>query len=184
MKRFFLFPVPALLLAFNCAHAQTMSLDGKQSQIKVAVSATIDSFTGQLEKYQADIDWPRHAILPDKASVSFDFKDLKTGNPKRDQAMLTWLDHSSQPDCTFTLTGWEMLGTTNYAKGTITIHGVKREIAMPVTVEHNGTTGTITGTADLNYRDFNLPIIRKMLFLTVDPHLHVLFHLAGTVPAK
>ena len=160
MKRFFLFPVPALLLAFNCARAQTMSLDGKQSQIKVAVSATIDSFTGQLEKYQADIDWPRHAILPDKASVSFDFKDLKTGNPKRDQAMLTWLDYPSQPDCTFTLTGWEMLGITNYAKG------------------------TITGTADLNYRDFNLPVIRKMLFLTVDPHLHVLFHLVGTVPAK
>lgn len=184
MKLNYLFSVPALLLAFNHAQAGQLSLDSKQSKIEVSVSATIDSFVGQLEKYQADIDCASNTNLPDKASVSFDFKDLKTGNPKRDKEMLNWLDYSKEPACTFTLTDWKTAGTTNLADGTITIHGVKKEIEMPVTVGHTGTNCEITGSADLNYRDFNLPIIRKMLLLTVDPHLHVAFHLVGTLPAK
>lgn len=184
MKLNYLFPLPALLLAFNHAHAGQLTLDRKQSKIEVAVSATVDSFVGQLEKYQADIDCAPAVSLPDKASVTFDFKDLKTGNSSRDQEMLKWLDYSLQPSCSFTLTNWKTVGTTNFAEGTITIHGVKKTIEMPVTVGNTGTNCSITGTADLNYRDFDLPIIRKMLVLTVDPHLHVAFHLVGTLPAK
>ena len=33
------------------------------------------------------------------------------------------------------------------------------------------------------HRDFNLPKIRKMLVLVVDPHLTVTFHLVGKLPA-
>lgn len=184
MKLNCLFSVPALLLAFNHAHAELLSVDSQQSKIEVAVSATVDSFVGQLEKYQADIDCASNTNLPDKAAVTFDFKDLKTGNPKRDTEMLKWLDYSTKPSCRFTLTDWKTVGATNFAEGTITIHGVKKTIEMPVTVGQTGTHLTIAGSADLNYRDFDLPIIRKMLVLTVDPHLHVSFHLVGTLPAK
>jgi polyisoprenoid-binding protein YceI len=184
MKLKYLFSLPALLLALNCAQAEKFSLDSQQSRIQVAVSATIDSFVAHLSKYQADIDCETNSELPDEADVSFDFKDLKTGNPSRDKAMLKWLDHSATPSCHFVLSDWKIVGATNYAVGTIMIHGIKREIEMPVTVEHAGDRCDITGTADLNYRNFNLPIIRKMLLLTVDPNLHVSFHLVGTLTAK
>lgn len=184
MKLNYLLSLPALLLAFNCAHAELLSVDSKQSKIDVSVTATVDSFVGHLENYQANIDCSPTSSMPDKASVTFDFKDLKTGNPSRDTEMLKWLDYSTKPSCNFTLSNWKTVGTTNYAEGSITIHGVKKSLAMPVTVGQTGTNYIITGTADLNYRDFDLPIIRKMLLLTVDPHLHVSFHLVGTIPAK
>jgi polyisoprenoid-binding protein YceI len=184
MKRYCLIVLPALLLAFNPAHAEKLSLDTQQSKIEAAVKATSDSFVGELATYQADIDCASDSDLPDKASVSFDFKDLKTGNPSRDKAMLKWLDYSTTPSCNFILTGWKTVGATNLASGTITIHGVKKDIEMPVTVKHSGNHCDITGTAELNYRDFNLPIIRKMLMFTVNPHLRVSFHLAGTLGAK
>jgi polyisoprenoid-binding protein YceI len=184
MKLNYLLSLPTLLLAFNCAHAELLSVDSQQSKIEVAVSATVDSFVGHLENYKANIDYTPTSSVPEKASVTFDFKDLKTGNPSRDKEMLKWLDYSTKPSCNFTLSNWKTLGATNYAEGSITIHGVKKTLDMPVAVGQTDTNYTITGTADLNYRDFDLPIIRKMLLLTVDPHLHVSFHLVGTIPAK
>lgn len=184
MKLKYLFSLPALLLALNCALAEKLSLDSQQSKIQVAVSATIDSFVAHLAKYQVSIDCATNSELPDKAEVSFDFKDLKTGNPNRDQAMLKWLDHSATPSCNFVLTGWKTVGATNFAAGTITIHGIKKKVEMPVSVERSGNHCDISGTANLNYQDFNLPIVRKMLLLTVDPHLNVSFHLVGTLSVK
>ena len=182
--KYFLALPAGLLPIVNHAQAGQLAVNREQSQIEVAVSATIDSFVGDLEKYQADIDCAPGTKLPAKAKVSFDFQDLKTGNPSRDKEMLKWLDHSKDPDCTFTLADWKTVGTTNYADGTMVIHGVTRKIQMPVTIAHTGTNYDISGSADLNYHDFNLPTIRKMLFLTVDPHLHVTFHLVGTLPAN
>lgn len=185
MRLKYFLALPALLLpVLNHAYAGQFTVNSQQSQIEVAVSATIDSFVGHLQKYQASIDSTPNSQLPDKATVSFDFKDLKTGNSSRDKEMLKWLDYSKDPDCTFTLANWKTVGTTNYADGTIVIHGVKKKIQMPVAVEHSGTNCDISGSADLNYHDFKLPTIRKMLFLTVDPHLHVTFHLVGTLPTK
>jgi polyisoprenoid-binding protein YceI len=184
MKLICLFSLPALLLVLNDAHAELLSLDRQQCKIEVAVSSTIDSFVGQLEKYQANIDCSPTSSVPAQASVTFDFKDLKTGNPSRDTEMLKWLDYPAKPSCNFILTNWKTSGTTNYAEGTLAIHGVKKAVEMPVVVTSTGTNWIITGTADFNYRDFDLPIIRKMLVLTVDPNLHVAFHLVGTLPAK
>jgi polyisoprenoid-binding protein YceI len=163
------------------AGAAPLEVDYKQSKIDVAVTATVDSFVGHLEKYEASVDCDAVTNLPTKAAVSFNFSDLKTGNPDRDVEMLKWLE-TSNPKSTFALTGWQQSGTTNLAVGELTIHGVKKSIQMPVTAKNTGGTWDITGEANFDYRDFNLPKIRKMLVLVVDPHLQVTFHLVGKVP--
>ena len=81
------------------------------------------------------------------------------------------------------MTGWQQSGTTNLAVGELTIHGVKKSIQMPVTAKNINGIWDITGEADFDYRDFNLPKIRKMLVLVVDPHLQVTFHLVGKISA-
>jgi polyisoprenoid-binding protein YceI len=97
--------------------------------------------------------------------------------------MLKWLEYTTNPKATFTLTGWQQNGTTNLAVGELTIHGVKKSIEMPVIAKNTGDNWDITGEADFDYRDFELPKIRKMLLLVVDPHLKVTFHLIGKLPA-
>lgn len=163
--------------------AAPLEVDYQHSKINVDVHATIDSFVGQLDKYTATVDCEPATNLPVKAAVSFDFKDLKTGKPDRDVEMLKWLDYGSNPTATFTLDGWKQDGTTNLALGDLTIHGVKKAIQMPVTIQHADGNWDITGEAAFDYRDFNLPKIRKMLMLVVDPHLKVTFHLVGKTPA-
>jgi hypothetical protein len=66
--------LPALLLAFNCAHDELLSVDNKQTKIKVAVSASVDSIVGHLEGYKANIDYTPTSSVPDKAIVTFVLK--------------------------------------------------------------------------------------------------------------
>jgi polyisoprenoid-binding protein YceI len=165
------------------AGAAPLEIDYKQSKLDVVVSATIDSFVGHLDKYQTTVECDGSTNLPAKAAVSFNFSDLKTGNTDRDAEMLKWLEYPNTPTASFALTGWKTIGTTNIAVGQITIHGVKKAIEMPVTVKNSAGSLDIIGEAALDYRDFNLPKIRKMLMLVVDPHLKVKFHIVGKLPA-
>ena len=68
------------------SRAATLEIDPQQSKIEVVVSSTIDSFVGHLEKYRALVRCDSKAVLPAETDVSFDFTDLKTGNPDRDAA--------------------------------------------------------------------------------------------------
>jgi polyisoprenoid-binding protein YceI len=169
--------------AAAAAVAAPVEIDYQQSKIDVAVTATIDSFVGHLNKYEASVDPGSSTNQPAQAKVTFNFSDLKTGNTDRDAEMLKWLEYSTTPTASFALTGWKQSGTTNLATGELTIHGVKKAIEMPVTVKDTAGNWDIAGTADFDYRDFNLPKIRKMLVLVVDPHLKVSFHLVGKQPA-
>ena len=162
--------------------AASLEIDYKQSKIDVAVSSTIDSFVGHLDKYEAAVDCEAVTNLPTKAAVSFNFSDLKTGNTDRDAEMLKWLEYTANPKATFVLNSWQQSGTTNLAVGELTIHGVKKVIQMPVVATNTKGAWDISGEANFDYRDFNLPKIRKMLMLVVDPHLKVTFHLIGNVP--
>lgn len=183
MKLFNVLLLSAISAGFAAtAGAEPLLIDYKQSKIDVAVSATIDSFVGHLEKYEAAVDCQAATNLPTKAALSFNFTELKTGNTDRDAEMLKWLDYTSNPKATFVLNGWQQSGTTNLAVGELTIHGVTKVIQMPIIAKNNQGAWEISGEASFDYREFNLPKIRKMLMLVVDPHLKVTFHLIGNMP--
>lgn len=165
--------------------AAQLEIDPQQSKVEVVVSSTVDSFVGHLDKYQANIECDPAAVLPARADVSFDFADLKTGNTDRDAAMLKWLGYDSNRIASFHLMSWKQSGNTNIATGELMIHGVKQSVQMPVVIKQGNNAWDISGQAFIDYRDFNLPKIRKALILTVNPKLVVRYHLVGkTVPPK
>lgn len=160
---------------------ETLAVDPQASKIEVAVVSTAHNFRGELTNYQASVGWERepYDTLPTKADLTFDFKDLKTGSAGRDKDMLAWLNYTVNPRASFHLTGWKQEVSGAVALGELTIHGIKKSIQMPVTVKHTGENYEISGNASLDYRDFRLPLIRRALLLSVDPHLKVDFVLKG-----
>ena len=183
------FPIPAtLLLLFalvNPAPAATLRIDQPKSKIEVQVKSTLHDFSGTLEKYELSVAFDPKTNEPTKADLAFDFKDLDTGNKGRDSDMLKWLAYPSNPKASFHLTGWKQDGSQFSARGELSFHGVSKEIPISVTIEKHGETYDIKGVAGLDYRDFQLPVIRQALVLTVDPHLTVKFHLVGKAePAR
>lgn len=170
-----------LLLGQLCllGTAAPLRIDPPQSRIEVSVNSTASSFVGKVEKYQISIEFDRPQTLPTKAELAFDFKDLKTGVNGRDAHMLKWLQYAKNPTATFHLTGWKQEGKEPIAQGELSIHGVRQTIQMPLVVSWLGDSCILEGATELDYRDFGLPRIRKILVFAVDPHLKVKFRLVG-----
>ena len=169
-----------LPFALGLAAEVPLQLDPDRSRVDVVVHATVDSFVGNLERYEASIRLDATTGEISSADLSFHFSDVKTGKADRDEQMNAWQDTARHPDGVFhlsSLTRGAHGGMT--AVGTLTLHDVAREISFPVSVAHDGELYAIDGEATLDTRDFGLPVIKKFLLLKVDPAVKVRFHLQG-----
>lgn len=180
MKALRLLAVLTLLPLAAFAADRTLKVDKVRSFVDVDVSATVDSFTGHLDQYDAKIGLDA-AGKPRTAVFSFKFADLKTGKPDRDKKMIEWLG-GGEPDGVFTL---GVLALTpdgqGQASGKLTFHGATQLVEFPVNVakEADGTY-TLTGSTTIDVRNWKLKVIRMAMVLKVDPEVKIRFKLVGT----
>ncbi len=162
---------------------QAVKLVRDKSFVDVDVKATVDSFTGRLEKYQADLTADATGKLKG-AKFAFRFADLKTGKADRDAKMLEWL---GSPDATgeFEL-GMLALAPNGLGQvtGKLAFHGHTERIEFPVEVKRDGGTYTIKGEVTIDHRTWGLKVIRMMALLKVDPNVKVRFQIVGELPVK
>lgn len=191
MKRF-LSGFAALLVAASALGAaeRPFVVDQTQSQIEIAVKATVDSFTARLVEYRPAILIDPDNVRVTAAMFSFRFDSVKTGKAKRDEEMHRWQNTATYPDGQFVLAALEPAGGSHgsdqgnghlTARGTLTLHGVSRELTFPVAITTDRTVYAIDGEALVDTREFGLPVIRKFALLKVDPVVKVRFHLQGKV---
>lgn len=166
-------------LCIGRAADRPLVFDPAHSTVDVAVQATVDSFTGRLSRYELTGSVDAAGRIA-RAELSFRFRDLLTGKPKRDVAMHEWQRTAQFPDAQFTLNALSpAAGGTWLAQGSFKFHGVAKQVEFPVTVARDGDRYAVDGDAAIDTRDFGLPIIRMMAFLKVDPVVHVRFHFQG-----
>jgi polyisoprenoid-binding protein YceI len=164
----------------NTTHAAKFTVDKEKSTVFVDVKATGDNFTGTLNNYTAAIEGDASAMKPSKVSFEWDFLSLKTGKDKRDAKMLDWLNKKTTGE--FVLSSFtKRVDGAMWAKGTMTIHGVSKELEFPAKVISKGNQMSIRGTATIDTRLYELPIIKMLGLFTVDPIVKVRFSLRGTV---
>jgi polyisoprenoid-binding protein YceI len=170
-----------LLPVLAAASPTPLAIDPSQSRIEILVKTTVDSFTGTLGAYEADMLVDDEQVTA--ANVKFRVADVHTGKEKRDDAMHAWQDTPRYPGGVFTLKSLTKTGGDGRmdARGLLTFHGVAREITFPVVIAISPKRSVIDGEASVDTRDFGLPIIRKLGLLKVDPIVRVRFHLEGAV---
>lgn len=158
-----------------------MKVDRERSFVDVDVKATVDSFTGRLEKYQATVTADPTGKIK-SARFDFRFADLKTGKPDRDKKMLEWLG-SAEATGEFEL-GLLALAPNGHGQvtGKLTFHGHTERIDFPVLINRAERTYTITGEVTLDHRTWGLKVIRMMGLLKVDPAVKVRFRLTADLP--
>jgi polyisoprenoid-binding protein YceI len=162
------------------AQAATLELDKSRSRIQVDAKATGHRFTGTLKDYAATVSGDAGSLKPQSFALDWKFKDLDTDDKKRDAEMLHWLENrDAKGSFKFDKSWIEKDGP--HAMGTLTIHGVSKKVSFPYTVKKEGDWVTIDGDVWMDYQDYKLPIIRAMAVMTVDPKLHVRFHVVGKV---
>ncbi|HEY8991008.1 MAG TPA: YceI family protein [Luteolibacter sp.] len=178
-----IFVLAGLLPVFAAAVPVPLIVDPAQSRVEIVVKATVDSFTGTLDAYKADISVDAGRVVA--GTFGFRFDQVHTGKDGRDAAMHEWQETPKHPDGLFTLTSIETAADGHLtAKGSLAFHGVTKDMAFPVSVTTDRKLYSIDGEASLDTREFGLPIIRKFALLKVDPIVKVRFHLQGSVAAR
>jgi len=187
MNRFVSISFVAIAFLFAPKLTQAQALQFKpnleQSSIQVDVKATVDSFVGELTAYDLQLSVDASSGMVESCTFEFDFSALDTGKKKRNEQMLEWLEYPKHPKGLFQLVRLEETADGQRALGTLTLHGVSKEITFPVTIQRDGEQLLIDGRAHLNYHDFGLETIRMMLLVTVNPEFDVILHLEGDLVA-
>jgi len=168
-----------LLLSPLQAHSTPLKIDKANSTIQIDVKATAGSFVGNLERFKLAIEVNEAAQAIQSATLEFDFEYLETNEPKRNRHMKDWMNYDEYPKAKFKLTTLDATGEQTLAKGSLTIHGIKKDISFPVEISQDGDRWTIDGKAHLDYLVFGLKKIRMALMLTVNPEFDVLIHIEG-----
>lgn len=170
-----------LLCMAGTAYCATLEVNQARSRIQVDAKATGHDFTCTLEKYTMKASGNGSTLAPESLELNWNFSDLKTAEEDRDAAMIKWLG-GGKPQGSFKFVKYwtDNKGTTN-AQGTLTINGVSKTIYFPFTVKKTGEWATIDGKVSMDYQNFNLPVVRALAVMTVDPKLAVRFHIVGKV---
>ena len=174
--------LPLVLAAAECP----LKIDRAKTFVDVDVKATVDSFTGHLDAYDAKLTVDDAGKVK-SAVLNFKFADLKTGKPDRDKKMIDWLG-GGDPEGRFELGNLALTPDgQGQASGRLIFHGVTQRIEFPVDVVKANGAITATGETTIDCRDWKLKVIRIALMLKVDPEVKIRFKFTGTPveePAK
>jgi polyisoprenoid-binding protein YceI len=146
------------------ASATTYTIDREHSSVGFRVKHLVSKVTGHFTQFSGTIEYDPKNVAKSKATIEIDTASIDTGNKKRDEHLRSpdFFDAAKYPKIKF-----ETKEVTNATaqgaklKGTLTMHGVTKEI--PAEVEFGGETsfmGTpkagFTAKSTLNRKDYGI----------------------------
>jgi polyisoprenoid-binding protein YceI len=177
-----LLPLALLLPLAVTAAERPLKIDRSRSYVEVDVKSTLKNFTAHLDAYDVRVNVDDAGKIK-SAVLQFKFTDLRTGDDKRNGEMIKWLG-GGEPVGKFEL-GILALAPDGQGQvtGKLTFHDSTKLIEFPVNVARSDADYTITGKPTIDYRDWNLKVIKMDLMLKVGPELTIRFKLVGA-PAE
>jgi len=185
----FALSLAAILFAFApplFAIETPLAIDKSRSHIEAMVTSTMDNFTAQLTAYDAIVSVDLSEKRIGNAQLKFRFADIKTSDEKRDAEIYAWQQIDQFPDCIYILDALQpAIGGTFKARGRFILHGIRKEITIPVTIGFSSAgTCMIDGDLTLDTTDFGLSPVHKYVIFKVSPTFQVKFHLEGRASSE
>jgi polyisoprenoid-binding protein YceI len=151
--------LPVLLLAVPLlAETKVFRVDGTHTVLGFKASTLLFDVPGRFTKYTADIQGDPTSLEGAKVRLEIDTKSINTANNTRDDHLRTpdFFDAAKFPKITFTSQEVRREGDKVRVRGTLTMHGVSRELDLPF-VYAEGMNGA--GSHTWSYRA-TLPLDR------------------------
>jgi polyisoprenoid-binding protein YceI/CheY-like chemotaxis protein len=136
----------------------TLSFDGR---------ATVGDFVGTTTTVSGQLTGAS-SLTGVRGWVEAPVKTLKTGNGKRDKDLNKSMESEKYPVLRFDLVRISRTGGTGDSvgvvlHGTLAIHGVSRDVALPGSVQFSGSTARVRTEFPLNLKDYRIGGLSKML---------------------
>jgi polyisoprenoid-binding protein YceI len=141
--------------------------------------ATVGDFVGSTTSVSGELSGDRSNP---RAWVEAPVTTLVTGNGRRDRDLRKSMEADRYPTLRLDVTGvrWRPESDTAILHGTFTIHGVTREVELPVVVSQAGDTMQVTSTFPIDLSDYRVGGLTKAFGLLrmqsqIEVSVHLLF---------
>lgn len=165
MMRKFLTVLAVALLAALPAAADTFVIDKVHSEVSFRIRHLVSNTAGRFDSYTGTIDLNKANLEASSVNFEIDAASINTGVDDRDKHLrgADFFDVEKYPKITFKSKKIKKTGENSYdVTGDFTLHGVTKEITLPVTFlgEGKGMQGkTVAGfetSTTLNRKDYGI----------------------------
>jgi polyisoprenoid-binding protein YceI len=165
LKKMIWASVLSLFLVSTVFSADKYTLDPVHTSIEFSVRhLVINNVKGKFTDFSGTLLYDDGDITKSSVNVSIKAASVNTGTPNRDNDLRSanFLDAEKFPEITFQSQRIEKRGDGYVAVGTLTIHGVSKETALPFSITGKikdpwgGTRMGIEVALTLNRRDFGM----------------------------
>jgi len=152
MKRL-VYPFAALAVIAFSAFTVIKSQDWKISE-EYSIKFTSQDPSGVFRGLKGNVSFDDKNLAASKFDVTVDVATINTGNGMKNTHAKSakWFDADKYPLITFTSSEITSTATGYQAKGTLEIHGVKKDVVIPFTFQNN----TFISSFDINRMDYNI----------------------------
>ncbi len=152
MKKFF-YPVAAVILIAASSFTVFMSQEWKIADSSFVKFDGGDP-SGQFGGLKGTVKFDSNDLATSKFDVTLDVVTINTGNGMKNTHAKSekWFDAEKYPTIQFTSSAITKAATGYEVKGTLSMHGVQKEVVIPFTFEENIFKGSLT----VNRLDYNI----------------------------
>src|ERR1041385_6867704 len=168
------------------AGAETLAISPDNSKIDFVAAKVTRSHNGSFKRFTGTVDLLNSDPLQSVVSVAIETASVETDEPDLTKHLQTpdFFDVAKYPKANFVSTKIEPStanGATHSITGNFDLHGIKKSISFPATIQVSPTGVSVNAEFAINRRDFNLTYPGKADDLIRDG---VVIKLSLNVPRK
>jgi polyisoprenoid-binding protein YceI len=158
MKKF-IYPALAAIVIATSAFKVSTSVNWQINE-GYAIKFTGTDAEGVFTKMNGDLNFDESNLESSKFSVTIDVTSINTGNGMKNKHAKSdkWFDANQFPSITFTSGKFTKSATGYQVEGTLDMHGIKKQVAIPFTFSNN----TFKGNFSVNRADYGVGSLEGM----------------------
>ena len=156
MKRL-TYPIAAVAIILASAFSVIRSVDWKISD-DYAIKFTSDDPSGVFQGLKGIVSFDENNLASSKFDVTIDVASINTGNGMKNTHAKSekWFDAEKYPVISFTSSEITKSADGYLAKGTLEMHGVKKDFTIPFTFAKTDKGGMFMSSFQISRLDFNI----------------------------
>jgi len=143
------------------AAAETLAITPSNSKIDFVASKVTRSHNGSFKQFKGSVEIVNNSVEQSRVNIDIDANSVETDDPGLTKHLQTpdFFDVSKFPKATFTSTKIEAAaagGATHNITGNFELHGVKKSISFPATIQLTADKASVNAEFSLNRKDWGL----------------------------
>jgi polyisoprenoid-binding protein YceI len=140
------------------AAAETLTITPENSKVEFVAAKVTRSHNGSFKKFSGTIDLVPNHLENSRVSIDIDTSSVVTDEDGLTKHLQTpdFFDVAKFPKATFVSTKIEPNGATHNVTGNFELHGVKKSISFPATIQVAPDSASVNAEFAINRKDFGL----------------------------